>query len=96
MKRVLPMLAAAGLLATACNYDGRRPTHLSDAHGDATMANSAAMVEDPAAGNQEAVQGLDGRSAEHVLDNYSKGQSAQEHPRTQKKRGSGILIGEMK
>lgn len=66
--------------------------HLSDDFGKAQERAHERMIADPLAGTQPSPEGLDARSAEHVLQNYSKGQKAQQHPRKKGSRGAGIQI----
>ncbi len=77
--------------ATACASDA--PTRLDKTWGDSTRAAHERMVENPNAGFQEAHQGLDAKSAEHVIKNYEKGQDAQEHRRPSKNRSTVNVIG---
>ena len=85
------VLALCAVGALGCAH-----SNLDESWGDAYRASRDAMIENPQAGAQAAPEGLDPRSAEHVLENYSKGQRAQEHPRGGVRGARGILIGEMK
>ncbi len=93
MIRVTTLLCCALLFgAAACKHP---QSAVGESFGDAYRQNRDAMIANPAAGAQDGPEGLDPRSAEHVLENYSKGQKAQEHPRA-KDGGTGVILGEIK
>lgn len=75
---ILPLLFCLALVL-GCAHE--RPTRLDEKFGEAYRASFDAMVENPGAGWQEAEQGIDAMTAEHVLENYEEGQKAQEHHR---------------
>ena len=93
-------LFAGILMVGLCSWGGvtgcAKPTPLDDSWGSTTRANHEAMVVNPGAGQQAAHEGIDPRSAEHVLDNYSKGQKSQEHAGGQKDRRTGVFLGDVK
>ena len=89
MTRVLAGICIVGMIALGC----AQPSLLAETHGDAFRSNRDGMVANPepmGAG----VEGLDPRSAERVLENYDKGQKAQEHDRAKTRMKDGIVIGE--
>ena len=88
-------LSILPFVAMLCLAGCKTPSAVGEHYGEAVRANQDAMIVNPTP-SREAVEGLDPRSAEHVLDNYSKGQKAQKHPRARGKRGTGILVGEIK
>ncbi len=80
---------ALALCLAGCNT----PSAVGEHYGEAVRANRDAMIANPGAPTPTR-EGLEARSAEHVLENYSKGQEAQEHRRSNGRKGSGIVIGE--
>lgn len=91
MKRSLSILAALAM-AVAFGAGCHGKAHISPNFGNGLHATNEHMIVDPSAGTQAAHEGLDPRSAEHTLDNYSKGQKAQEHPRPRSSNGGGLDI----
>lgn len=75
---------------SACAHD---PSASEEAFGDAYNANREAMIENPGAGWQEPSKGIDARTAEHVLENYSEGQEEQEHRRPRRGEGTVNIFG---
>ena len=91
MRHVVHCIAAGALaLALGCTHD----PYLQQEHGEATRSNMEKMAANPAAGFQEPHEGLEPRSTEHVLENYSKGQQAQEHRRPSDRR-TGVFVGDI-
>ncbi len=88
-RRITISLIALGM-AFGLGCAGKK--HLSPEFGKAQERTHERMIADPLAGTQPTPEGLDARSAEHVLQNYSKGQKAQKHPRPKGRRGTGIQI----
>ncbi len=87
------ILALCAGLSACASLDFDRETATEEHWGESYRANRDAMIANPGAGWQEPAQGIDAKTAEHVLENYTKGQEAQEHRRPSEGQGTVNIFG---
>jgi len=90
MRTVVAALALIALgLGSGCVSE---PSEVAEHLGNSQRYLRDAQIEnpDPVPGR---VDGLDPRSAEHVLENYDKGQKAQEHGKHRGREEGSLLFG---